>query len=430
MPVHHAGRRGSPRPLLNPVAHRRSACRACGQTGLIEILDLGMQPLANAFLHAESEFPDEARFPLTLHGCMTCGLLQLVDVIDPEVLFRNYIYVTGTSETIAAHNRSYARTVTDLLGLEAGGLVVEAASNDGSLLACFRDLGVRVLGVEPAGNIAALAVERGIPTENVFFDRDVGQRLRQRHGPARAVIGNNVLAHVDDPGGFLSGATSLLDTGGLVIVEVPYLGEMLERTEYDTIYHEHLCYFSITALLRLCEAAGLVVVRIDHVPVHGGSLRVYAGRQEDHPGHDAAVLRLGEAERAAGITSLAGWRRFAEAAGAQRAGLLSLLGRLRAEGKTMAGYGAPAKGNTLLNYCGIGSDLLPFTVDRNALKVGTWTPGTHIPVLPVEAVLERQPDYLLILPWNFATEIMEQQAEYRRRGGTFILPIPFPRIVA
>ena len=413
------------------AAHqRRTACRACSRTGLVEILDLGMQPLANAFLRAESEFAGEARFPLALYGCTTCGLLQLVDVIDPEVLFRQYIYVTGTSDTIAAHNRAYAGTVTQLLGLGGGGLVVEVASNDGSLLACFRDLGVRVLGVEPAGNIAAMAVARGIPTENVFFDRAQGERLRQRHGPARAVIGNNVLAHVDDPGGFLSGAKSLLDAGGLVIVEVPYLGEMLERTEYDTIYHEHLCYFSITALLRLCEAAGLVAVRIDHVPVHGGSLRVYAGRREDHPGHDAAVLRLEEAERAAGVTSLACWRRFAEAAGAQRAGLLALLGRLGADGKSVAGYGAPAKGNTLLNYCAIGPDLLPFTVDRNPLKVGTWTPGTHIPVLAVETILERRPDYLLILPWNFAAEIMEQQAEYQRRGGRFILPIPSPRIVA
>ena len=410
--------------------HRRTACRACSRTGLVEILDLGLQPLANAFLRAESEFAGETRFPLALYGCATCGLLQLVDVIDPEVLFRHYIYVTGTSETIAAHNRAYARTVTDLLGLEHGGLVVEAASNDGSLLACFKDLGVGVLGVEPAGNIAAMAVARGIPTENVFFDRASALRLRQARGPARAVIGNNVLAHVDDPAGFLSGARSLLEPGGLAIVEVPYLGEMLERTEYDTIYHEHLCYFSIAALLRLSEAAGLVVLRIDHVPVHGGSLRVYAGREEDHPGHAAAVLRLAEAERAAGVTALECWRRFAEAAGAQRLGLLNLLGRLLADGKTVAGYGAPAKGNTLLNYCAIGPDILPFTVDRNPLKVGTWTPGTRIPVLGVEAILERQPDYLLILPWNFADEIMEQQAEYRRRGGSFILPIPSPRIVA
>jgi len=410
--------------------HRRTACRACGQEQLVRFLDLGMQPLANAFLRADAEFAAEARYPLALHGCSTCGLVQLVDVIDPEILFRNYIYVTGTSETIAAHNRSYARTVVDLLQLGAGGLVVEAASNDGSLLACFKDLGVRVLGVEPAENIAALAAARGIRTEVAFFDREAGARLRGIHGPAHAVIGNNVLAHVDDPAGFLAGARDLLAAGGLVIVEVPYLRQMLDRTEYDTVYHEHLCYFSITSLLHLCTTVGLRVVRVDHVPVHGGSLRVYAGRAEDHADHDAAVLRMAEAEREAGVTSLARWEQFARGAEAQREALRAELTKLKQAGKTIAGYGAPAKGTTLLNYCGIGTDLLPYTVDRSPLKTHLLIPGVHIPVLPVETILESQQDYLLVLAWNFADEIMSQQAEYRRRGGRFVVPIPFPVVVA
>lgn len=410
--------------------HRRLTCRACGETDLSEFLDLGIQPLANAFLRSAAEFGAEARYPLVLCGCTRCGLVQLVDVIDPEILFRNYIYVTGTSETIAAHNRAYARTVVDLLQLGPDSLVVEAASNDGSLLRCFQALGVRVLGVEPAENIAALATARGIPTEVVFFDRDQGRQLRQHHGPAQAVLGNNVLAHVDDPGGFLAGARSLLGEGGLVIVEVPYLGQMLDRTEYDTVYHEHLCYFSIAALLRLCAAVDLAVVRVDHVPVHGGSIRLYAGRSQDHAGHAADVLGMADAEGAAGVTSLARWQQFARDADAQRSALRAELRRLTQAGKTIAGYGAPAKGNTLLNYCGIGPDLLPYTVDRNPLKIHTLTPGTHIPVLPVETILERQPDYLLILAWNFADEILSQQAEYRRRGGQFILPIPLPRIIA
>ena len=393
-------------------------------------LDLGAQPLANAFLRDRSEIADEAKFPLVLHGCTNCGLVQLVDVIDPEVLFRNYIYVTGTSETIAAHNRSYAKTVVDLLTLDAGSLVVEAASNDGSLLTCFKELGVRVLGVEPARNIAALAIERGIPTETVFFDREQGARLRQAHGPARALLANNVLAHVDDPAGFLAGARALLGEGGLAVVEAPYLGEMLERVEYDTIYHEHLSYFSVTALLRLCEAAGLSVVRIDFVPVHGGSLRMYAGRAEDHDGHAEEVLKLAAAEREAGMASPVRWRKFAQAAEAQRAELLSLLRRLGEAVKTVAAYGAPAKGTTMLNFCGVGPDLVPFTVDRSHLKVGTLMPGTHIPVLPVETLLTREPDYLLLLAWNFADEIIQQQQAFRKRGGQFIVPIPSPRIVA
>ena len=410
--------------------HLRDTCRACDGRRLVRFLELGPQPLANANLGSPGDAAAEPRFPLDLYFCEDCALVQLLDVIDPEVLFRHYLYVTGTSETIAQHNRGYARTVTDLLRLGADDLVVEVASNDGSLLSCFKDLGVRTLGVEPATNIAQLARERGIETVNEFFDAPTGAKLRAERGAARAVIGNNVLAHVDDTQGFLRGARALIDEDGLVITEVPWAGEMLEKLEYDTVYHEHLCYFSVSALMRLCEKAGLVLVRIDHVPVHGGSVRMYAGLPSHHGGHSSAVLAEVEHERQMGLTSLARWQRFARDVAEQRAQLLELLRSLAAQGKSLAAYGAPAKGNTMLNYCGIGTDLLPFTVDRNPLKVGTWTPGMHIPVLPVETLLERQPDYVLILPWNFADEIMRQQAEYRRRGGRFILPIPVPGIVA
>jgi SAM-dependent methyltransferase len=420
---------------MSPPASRsayrlRDRCRTCDGRALHEFLDLGAQPLANAFLRSPGEAATESRYPLRLFRCAECGLVQLLDVIDPETLFRNYIYVTGTSETIAAHNQAYAATVVDLLGLDRRHLVVEAASNDGSLLACFQALGVGVLGVEPAANIAQLAQARGIPTEPVFFDQARGSALRDSHGPAQAFIANNVLAHVDDPRGFLSGVHALLAEGGMAILEVPYLGELFERLEYDTVYHEHLCYLSIAALLRLCEAAGLAVARIDRVAVHGGSLRVYANRLEDRAGHALEVNDLAEAERASGAVSEERCRGFAALVRAQRDALRSLLGDLRAAGKTIAGYGAPAKGNTLLNYCGIGTDLLPFTVDRNPMKVGTLTPGTHIPVLPTETVLTRQPDFLLLLAWNFAAEIGQQQEEYRRRGGRFILPLPVPRILA
>jgi hypothetical protein len=419
----------APPAAARPVHARRAACRACDAVLPPPFLALGPQPLANALPASPAEFAAEARYPLDLALCGTCGLVQLLDVIDPAVLFRHYLYVTGTSETIAAHNRAYAAAVASLLRLSPSDLVVEVASNDGSLLACFRDLGVRVLGVEPATNIAAIARAAGIETVNDFFDGAAGPRLRAAHGPARAVLGNNVLAHVDDTRDFLRGAAALLDGDGLVITEVPYVGDMLERLEYDTVYHEHLCYFSVSALLRLCEAAGLVVVRVDRVPVHGGSIRMHAGLAAHYGAHAPDVQRMAEDERAAGVTSPARWDAFARDVAAQRGALVGLLERLAAEGRSVAAYGAPAKGNTLLNYCGIVPRHVAYTVDRSPLKVGRYTPGAHLPVLETATLLERQPDYVLILAWNFAEEILRQQAEYRRRGGRFIIPIPTPQVI-
>lgn len=408
--------------------YHRTTCRGCGGTALEPFLALGPQPLANAFLSDSAAFATEARYPLDVYFCETCALVQLLDVVNPEVLFRDYIYVTGTSTTIAAHNTEYARTVIDLLGLGTNDLVVEAASNDGSLLRCFQSGGVRTLGVEPARNIAAIARSAGVETIEEFFGTDTARLVRDRYGPAQAVIGNNVLAHVDDTQDFLRGGAALLAEDGLLIVEVPGLADLMDRLEYDTVYHEHLCYFSVTALMRLCEEAGLRIVRVDRYPVHGGSLRIYAGLVSRHPDHALAVRAQAEVERAAGLTTLPRFTQFAGEVAANRARLVDLLEQLHREGKSVAGYGAPAKGNTLLNYCGIGTRLLPYTVDRSALKVGKYTPGMHIPVLPVETLLERQPDYLLILAWNFAGEIMAQQDLYRQRGGRFIVPIPAPTV--
>ncbi len=411
------------------VHHRITHCRACGEAALEEVLDLGAQPLANALPAHPDEFAAERRFPLVLFACRQCGLVQLVDVIDPEVLFAHYLYVTGTSETIAAHNRRYAATVTEVLGLGEDDLVVEVASNDGSLISCFVPHGVRVLGVEPAQNIARIAEERGILTEVVFFSGTEGARLATVHGRAAAIIGNNVLAHVGDPVDFLAGAAAWLADDGRAIVEVPYLEEMLARLEYDTIYHEHLCYFSVTALLTIAERAGLRVVRVDRVPVHGGSIRTWFAPARTVTEHAPEVLAIAAAEQAAGLHDPTRLREFAAAVAEHRVQLRELLTRLRAEGATIAAYGAPAKGNTLLNYCGIGTDLVAYTVDRSMLKQDRYLPGQHQPVLPPSVLLERQPDYLLILAWNFAEEIIEQQSEYHRRGGQFILPIPAPRVL-
>jgi hypothetical protein len=409
---------------------RRTSCRICGGRDLTFVLSLGPSPLANAFLAAPAEFAGERRYPLDLYYCERCTLLQLVDVVDPEILFRHYIYVTGTSDTMQAHNVANAAAIVARLDLQPADLVVEAASNDGSLLRCFARAGVRTLGIEPATNLAAVARSVGVETVNAFFNIDTAREVRASHGPARVVIGNNVLAHVDDPVEFLGACRELVDPTGLVSIEVPYVRDLLDRLEYDTIYHEHLSYFSITSLLHASASAGLAVVGVERLPVHGGSLRLSLRR--DAEGHAVEVLAMEAEERAAGIADVGRYRRFAVAVQANRAALVGLLDGLRADGKRLAGYGAPAKGNTLLNYCGIDTRLLPYTVDKNPLKVGLYTPGAHVPVRPVSALTEsidEMPDYVLVLAWNFADEIVRQQQVYRDRGGLFIRPIPEPQVM-
>jgi novobiocin biosynthesis protein NovU/D-mycarose 3-C-methyltransferase len=405
----------------------RTTCRVCGSGELEPILSLGPSPLANSFLRSAAEFSGEPHYPLDLFYCAQCSLLQLLHVVDASVLFRHYLYVTGTSTTMAGHNRAYAQTVADLLSLKADDLVVEVASNDGSLLKCFQPRGVRTLGIEPARNLAAVATAAGVETINEFFNRSMAIQTRAAHGPARAIAANNVLAHVDDPVDFLAGCRELLSEDGLVTIEVPYVGALLDRLEYDTVYHEHLSYFSVRSLLHLCERVGLAAVRIDRVPVHGGSLRLYLSRSAGS--HSPEVRTLEREEVAAGITGADRYHRFARDVEAGRTELVALLQGLAADGKRVAGYGAPAKGNTLLNYCGVDTRLLPYTVDRNPLKVGLFTPGTHIPVRDVSTLSKERPDYVLILAWNFADEIMDQQRAHREHGGRFILPVPRPQVV-
>jgi SAM-dependent methyltransferase len=406
----------------------RDTCRACSGRNLKKFLDLGEVPLANSFLTPEQLKDPEPRYPLEVYFCADCSLVQLVHVVNPEVMFSNYLYRTGTNATIVQHNRELSRSVVEAVPLGAKDLVVEIASNDGSLLGAFREHGVRTLGVEPATNIAALARAAGIDTINEFFTADVAARIVREHGPAGAVLANNVLAHVDATSDFLAACCALLSPKGRVVIEAPYLAEMLSRFEYDTIYHEHLCYFGVGPLMRLFERAGLELERVDRVEIHGGSLRLW-GRSATGAGHGAQVISMAEDERRAGFGELGTYRLFAEHVARNREQLLDILRGWRAEGKTVVGYGAPAKGNTLLCYCGIDTSLIPWTVDRSPLKIGMLCPGSHIPVFPVERLLAEPPDYVVLLAWNFATEIIEFLKPCRDRGTRILLPIPEPRII-
>jgi SAM-dependent methyltransferase len=405
---------------------RSERCLACESSERELVLDLGRMPLANANVPRERLGQPEPSYPLELLSCRRCGLVQLSEIVPPEVLFSDYVYLTGASSTMVAHFRALAAELVRRLGLGPRDLVLEIASNDGTLLAAFAALGPRVLGVEPAANLVALARERGVESLARFFGLELARELRAERGPAALLCANNVLAHVPDLPGFLEGCRILTEPAGVVAIEVPWLLRLVERLEYDTIYHEHLSYFSIGALARACERAGLALFALEEQPVHGGSLRLLARAGRGHgPELEVGLAR----ERAAGLDDPATLRAFARAVDQNRRALPAFLRSLRARGARIAAYGAPAKGNTLLNACGIGSDLVEYTVDRNPLKVGSFTPGAHLEIHPVEFLAQDRPDHALILPWNIAPEIVQQEWLYRERGGRFLVPIPEPRLL-
>ena len=400
-------------------------CLNCAQVERSLILDLGKTPLANANLTDETLKAQEASFPLELLYCERCGLVQLSEIVPPEILFADYLYMSGASSTMVAHFHSLARAHKKRFSLGAEDLVMEIASNDGTLLQGFAQTGVRTLGIEPAENLVAIAKEKGIESVPRFFGRECAQELRRERGPAALICGNNVLAHVPDLGGVLEGCRIVTEPEGVVSIEVPYLVHLIEGLEYDTIYHEHLSYFSVRALADAFARAGLAIFDIEELPVHGGSLRVLARAGSEHA---EIVERFRQSERERGLEDIATYQRFAQAVAQNREELRGILQKLKKDGQRVAAYGAPAKGNTLLNYCGIGTDLVEYTVDRNPLKVGTYTPGMHLPVRQTDHLLADRPDVTLILPWNIAPEIIDQQRGYVQKGGRFLIPIPKPHI--
>jgi SAM-dependent methyltransferase len=401
-------------------------CRSCDGANLDLVLSLGRTPLANALLTQKQLSEPETTFPLDLVFCQRCSLVQITETVPPKQLFGNYLYLTSFSDTMLSHSEDLVTQLMKSRRLNSNSRVVEVASNDGYLLQYYKKAGVPVLGIEPAANIAKVAEDRGIPTLPRFFDLTLARELRDRDTRADVIHANNVLAHVANLNGFVAGLALVLKENGLAVLEVPHVMPMVERLEFDTIYHEHLCYFSLSALQSLFERHRLAIVDVVEIPLHGGSLQVHvahSGRPSDR------VSALLERERAAGVDRLEFYREFGAKVERLKDDLRAMLEDLKASGSKIAAYGASAKGSTLLNYCNIGRETLDFVVDRSTLKQGYYTPGMHLPIKAPEALLEELPSHVLLLTWNFADEILKQQSAYRKQGGHFIIPVPEPSIV-
>jgi SAM-dependent methyltransferase len=404
-------------------------CRSCGHAELRSILSLGRTPLANALLSEPELSQPEATFPLDLVFCPACSLVQITETVPPEVLFREYAYLSSFSDTVVQNAGDIVRRLIGLENLGPQSLAIEIASNDGYLLQHYHHKGIPVLGIEPAANIARVArEERGIPTLSEFFGSALAEELSATGNSADVLHGNNVLAHVADLNGVVRGVATILKPRGVAVIEVPYVKDLIDHCEFDTIYHEHLCYFSLTALDRLFRRHGLVIRDLERIPIHGGSLRIFASRATAARPSQAVIDLLAE-EAAWGVEREEFYRGFGAKVERLRDSLVGLLRDLKGQGRRIAAYGASAKGSTLLNFFQIGEETLDFVVDRSTVKQGRFTPGTHLPILAPEQLLERKPDYLLLLTWNFAEEILAQQQAYRRQGGRFIIPIPECRVV-
>jgi SAM-dependent methyltransferase len=403
-------------------------CRSCGSRGLHTFLSLGKTPLSDNILTAEQLGGPEPRFPLDVAFCPDCTLVQILEEVPEEQLFvDNYLYFSSFSDHLLQHSRAHALELIESRDLGPGSLVVEVASNDGYLLRNFAERGIRVLGIDPAPDQAKAAREIGVPTIEEFFGTETAVRIRAEHGAADVVIAKNVMAHVPKLNDFVGGLAALVSDDGVVTVENPYVRDLVEHGEFDTIYHEHFYYYSCTAVDLLMKRHGLSLNDVEYFPdLHGGTLRWHMGRTPDVSDTVSAYLAR---ERETGLTGFGFYRDFALTVERIRADLLDLLGGLRSQGASIAAYGAAAKGSTLINYVGIGPELVDFVVDRNTYKQGKFMPGMHIPIVDPQALLDRQPDYCLLLAWNFTDEILRQQEEYVRRGGRFIRPVPVPEIL-
>lgn len=404
-------------------------CRVCNSVALTRFLDLGFTPPADDFLRPDQLNEPEVHYPLVVMLCDDCRLVQLSYVVPPELLFqRDYPYESSTTETGRKHYDSMAAELGSRYNLNTKDLVIDIGSNVGVLLAGFKARGSKVLGIEPAADMCLTANRNGIETINEFFSEAVGERIVRTQGKARIITGTNVVAHIHDLHTLVRGLDNLLLENGVFVFEAPYLPHLLEKLEYDTIYHEHLSYLCLTPMKRLFEQYGMEIIDVQEVSIHGGTMRYHVARKNDFP-VSSAVYQYLALEQEQGSLEIDSLRKFARSVENHRTELGRLLHSLKNEGKRIVGVSAPAKGMTLLNYCRIGPEMLDFVTEKTPLKVGKFTPGMHIPVVPDSELLNKMPDYALLLAWNFAEEIMRNLHEYREKGGKFIIPIPSPRIV-
>jgi SAM-dependent methyltransferase len=415
----------------NDIIASHGVCRFCGAALQHTFVDLGMSPLCESYLSLDQLNQMEPFYPLHVYVCEACFLVQLEEYVSPEHIFTEYAYFSSYADTWLQHARNYTDLMVERFGLNEHSQVVEVASNDGYLLQYFVEKNIPVLGVEPARNVAQVAIDKGVPTLIEFFGAECARRLAAEGKRADLLLGNNVLAQVPDLNDFVAGLKILLKPQGVITIEFPHLMCLVAENQFDTIYHEHFSYFSFISAEKIFAAHGLTLFDVEELATHGGSLRIYARHSDDASKPvSERVVELKSHEEQAGIAGLAYYTAFGEQVKETKRKLLDFLIQAKSAGKTVVGYGAPGKGNTLLNYCGIRADFLDYTVDRNPYKQGKFLPGTHIPIFHPDKIKETQPDYVLILPWNFKDEIIKQVAYIREWGGQFVVPIPEVKVYA